>query len=455
MNNVGFVVFSPSDIEVLKLDGAERLYEVDDFLRNFKDEEDFKCFLKNIMRVSNVDDADVFIYSMGKGKKRFSDLIFNKKSKEYNDVLNTILKGDTPNYTHLLQESFGRYKKSPKYKMLFDSAFNNCYEEFTQLVYDHKEADFSALTFGRKLNWLLEDKGAYNNFRELIYLRDLLFSNSNTLMKDMKDLCDNKSEINSFREKYRKKIEEKINEIGHYSTFFSSKFGAVGLRDLIVPNVALPMYDAYKKDNNEKQLLDSDSENKSNNNNDKLTKEELRKRKKYIIKTLLDESALPRRCLVYIEEPKILYIDEKRLPSGFDKDLIANLYHRIPFNFLIGLYNVKEEWNRYNEFKYIEPNDAERLKDDMYSRTGTMTKMNRYLDGLIDKKDKGTEELTDFDYIYLFAKAAEEAKKTRDATKGISEEEDEYDPLAVEATRKAALERIKSLRKGSNGGRTR
>lgn len=429
MSNAGFVIFNSSDVDILKLDGARGLYDVDDFLRNFKDENDFRLFLKNIMKVSNVDNSDVFIYSRGQSKKRFSDLLFNKKSREYHSVLDKILAGDEVKYSSLLKKSYKKYKTSPKYRLLFDSSFNNCYVEYRELVRNHYLAGHDSIQYGRKLNWLLGDLKAYNNFRDLVYLRDVLFSVYNTKMDKVKDLCKQKSEINRLRESSRDVIENKIKDATRS----------------IDPEVVLPIYEFYKNAEEMKkqddltddvdldvnsnkdfvgQMLDevdeSDKFDLSSIDFSNLSQKELLDRKQYVLDILLNESYFPRKALVFFKEPVIMYFDTKKLPTGFDDEMISNLSEKMPFDFLMKLSRVKSHVNRYNEFKDIE-GDTYLFKKEMYSKNGSMTDIDNYLDELIHERNSGSERSDDFDNIYLLAKACEDAKMRRDAKKDESD----------------------------------
>ena len=401
MANVGFIILNDSHFEVLKLDGAEKLYEVDDFLRNFADEKDFKGFLENVMKVSDLDSSDIFIYSRGKGRFRFSDLIFSK-NHYYNNALDDLKTKKSPNYTSVLFDSYYQYSNKTKYQVLFESAFNTCYSEFRDLVLNSFKAKFSVEDFKEifkkedMFKYLLGGDSSYNNFRDLVYLRDTFNSFYYKNLDKVNKSCKDKSDINANREDNRSLIEQEIKYVG----VVAENNGMLGKNGVIYPDEDLARYQELKKVKGETLLTGMKNQDDG----------EMSNKIKYILNTLLNEDIFPTAAIGYIGNVSIYYVAEEYLTYEYD-DNLRDLSRTIPYDFWPRLFDVKSELFRYNQLKYSEPADANRLFKEMISKRGSYTDINEYLKKMYNKREKGSIDSKGFDTIYNFAKASEAAKK--------------------------------------------
>ena len=119
----GFVIKNGTDIQValfdddklLATDDGVRLENIDDYLLNFKDENDFRHFLSKSIGIKNVDNSDVFIFSNGQSGYRFSDLLFDK-GKTFKGEVKKVVNKEKPNFYVELNNAYLNYKYKKNYR---------------------------------------------------------------------------------------------------------------------------------------------------------------------------------------------------------------------------------------------------------------------------------------------------------------------------------------------------
>lgn len=211
----GFVIKNGTDIQValfdddklLETDDGVRLENIDDYLLNFKDENDFRHFLSKSIGIKNVDNADVFIFSNGQSGYRFSDLIFDK-GKTFKREVKKVVNKEKPNFYVELNNAYLNYKYKKNYRALFNSSFNKSYPEFKELL--KQRIDDKKETF-RKNSWLNYQPSCYTNFRNLVFLRGVYRDCFNADSDTLSAICQARDAQIYNREVSRDKITKTID----------------------------------------------------------------------------------------------------------------------------------------------------------------------------------------------------------------------------------------------------
>lgn len=431
----GFVIRNGDKFDLCSIYNCRKLEGIDYFLTAFQDESDFRSFLKTVVSDSkiDIDHADIYIFSPGRnGDLRFDDMIFSDDST-YRKFVDLINAGADINFYSYLNSRYQDYKEDNRYKALFDSEINNSYSELKKCMDLSDEAGRDKLSL-RKPDWL---KKRYNNYRSV-------FNISEIYSKELKELNDHDF-IEKIGEKFRV-----LHKRDYLKDAITKKLNSIEeINRQVGTNRELDIFMFGSEDlaeyNRSKNGLDvSVLENVKLRH---LSPNEVKRRKDEIKKILFNEGYLPLDSFQKNGNDWCLDMS-MLLPDHSDE--ARNFLGSVPTPKLLKyLFNVKQDYEDYYGFRnndyYSESNAKMAI---MESNDGSLTTFNKYLDKLTDEKNYSY-----FLRLYEFSLLLQNARKD----KYIEPEsiDGEYDPDKVAASRNACLEKMKALKEGSKGGRTK